>query len=72
MLPKHVMDKIKSMITKEPSLVKEVDYKVSNYQEVVKYWTDYKKNPDNVNPPCKLIENNLDGAFCQIAICQLK
>lgn len=31
-----------------------------------------KKNPDKVNPPCKLIENNLNGAFCQIAICQLK
>jgi len=49
MIPKHVMDKIKSMITKDPSVVKEVDYKVSNYQEVVKYWTDYKKNPDNVS-----------------------
>ena len=31
-----------------------------------------KKNSSKVNPACKLIENNLNGAFCQIAICQLK
>ena len=31
-----------------------------------------KKNTSKSNPPCKINENNLNGAFCQIAICRLK
>jgi len=30
------------------------------------------KNSDKSNPPSKIKENNLNGAFCQIAICRLK
>ena len=31
-----------------------------------------KKDPKKPAPECKLLEDNLDGAFCQIAICKPK
>ncbi len=31
-----------------------------------------KKDPRKSPPSCKLLEDNLDGAFCQLAICKLK
>tara|TARA_X000001036_G_scaffold431124_1_gene464891 strand:+ start:419 stop:1162 length:744 start_codon:yes stop_codon:yes gene_type:complete len=31
-----------------------------------------KKNPSKPVPECKLLEDNIHGSFCQIAICKLK